>query len=174
MTITIRRGTVEDAVPLSQVAGALFRQTYEDELPADQLELYLSEDFNESRQRDELLDPDVVTLLVERDGELVGFAQLRRRPLPSEMQAPADCELWRIYLDRSCHGSGIGRSLLDEVGSVARSVAERGVWLAVWERNARAIAFYEKHGFEVVGRQPFHVGAVVHEDLVMRASLEAL
>jgi hypothetical protein len=37
----------------------------------------------------------------------------------------------------------------------------------VWERNARAIAFYVKCGFRDVGSQPFLVGSDLQTDRVM-------
>jgi len=37
----------------------------------------------------------------------------------------------------------------------------------VWERNARAIAFYERWGFARVGSHPFKLGADEQTDLVM-------
>jgi len=45
------------------------------------------------------------------------------------------------------------------------------LWLGVWERNARAIAFYRKQGFEVVGEQEFMLGADRQRDLVMARRL---
>jgi diamine N-acetyltransferase len=41
------------------------------------------------------------------------------------------------------------------------------VWLGVWERNARAIRFYEQWDFHPAGKQPFLLGADLQTDLVM-------
>jgi ribosomal protein S18 acetylase RimI-like enzyme len=41
------------------------------------------------------------------------------------------------------------------------------VWLDVWERNTRAISFYERWGFVVVGEQDFVLGDDVQRDLLM-------
>jgi ribosomal protein S18 acetylase RimI-like enzyme len=41
------------------------------------------------------------------------------------------------------------------------AAVERGaetIWLGVWERNPRAIAFYRKWGFEDVGSHDFLLG----------------
>jgi RimJ/RimL family protein N-acetyltransferase len=43
--------------------------------------------------------------------------------------------------------------------------------LGVWERNARAQAFYRKHGFNRVGRQTFVVGSDPQTDDVMLCPL---
>jgi ribosomal protein S18 acetylase RimI-like enzyme len=45
------------------------------------------------------------------------------------------------------------------------------LWLAVWERNPRAIAFYEKSGFDQVGRTTFKLGNDLQFDHVMAKPL---
>ena len=45
------------------------------------------------------------------------------------------------------------------------------IWLGVWERNPRAIAFYEKMGFATVGGHSFMLGRDLQHDLVMSRAL---
>ena len=49
----------------------------------------------------------------------------------------------------------------------AEAAGTATVWLGVWERNPRAIAFYHKWGFVDVGTQKFHLGADVQTDRLM-------
>ena len=53
----------------------------------------------------------------------------------------------------------------------ARRGAATTMWLGVWERNARAQAFYRKHGFGKVGRQVFVVGSDPQTDDVLLCRL---
>lgn len=170
----IRRATPEDAAALAEVGARLFDQTYAGSIPADEMVAHMAKDFGLVQQSAELVDPSTVSYLVEGGGEVVGFAQVRARALPTASEEPADVELWRIYLDRRLHGTGMGQKLLAEVGRTARELGSSGVWLAVWKENTRAVAFYEKQGFRSVGRQDFHVGGEVHCDLLLRAPMDAL
>ena len=170
----IRAAEPDDARALSAIAARLFIQTYESEVPRQVLEAYVAEDFNPELQRAELRDPGVVTLLAEQHGAIAGYAQVRRQSAPLDLEYELSIELWRIYLDRSCHGRGIGKRLLAAAGKAARSMSGEKVWLGVWERNTRAIAFYEKHGFSVAGYKEFNIGTEIHRDLVMAASVNAL
>ena len=174
MTIRIRRGVATDAAALAELGGRLFRQTYEHATPAATLEEHVTAAFAIPRVESELADPDLVTLLVETPDAMVGYAQLRHSSIPEGSSGEAEVELWRIYLERSHHGSGLGRRLLEEVGQAAREMGARSVWLGVWEENPRAIAFYSKHGFEVVGRHSFYVADEAQRDLVMCVSADAL
>ena len=170
----IRRATEADAPALAETGGALFRQTYSGLIEAGEIADHIEGSFSPEDQRAELLDSTIETLLVELGGLVVGFAQVRQKDIPAGSQGAADVELWRIYVDRELHGRGVGQRLLGEVGTAARELGASGIWLGVWERNARAIAFYEKHGFEAVGHHSFQVGAELQRDVVMRASLQAL
>lgn len=171
--ITIRTGATSDAADLSRVAARLFFETYVEKMPVKDLESHVAGDFGYDRQLAELKDPDVTTLLAERSGELIGYAQIRRKSLPVETDARATIELWRIYVDRSCHGLGIGKLLLSKVMEVTRQMSCERIWLGVWERNPRAISFYEKHNFEIVGSQEFRIGNEVHNDILMSGSADA-
>ena len=63
--------------------------------------------------------------------------------------------------------------LMAAVREVALEWGGDALWLGVWERNPKAIRFYEKQGFERVGAQTFTLGADVQRDAVMRVPLGA-
>lgn len=48
------------------------------------------------------------------------------------------------------------------------------LWLGVWERNAREIAFYAKCGFEDVGSHTFMIGTDAQVDRVMAAGVQVV
>lgn len=173
MSLVIQRAEVGDAARVARAGAALFCQAYEGAIPAEALAAYAAEAFNETTQRNELGDPAVVTLLASDGPEVAGFAQLRRRDIPVLAVQPANVELWRIYLDRRHHGTGVGRQLLNEAGAVARTLGATGIWLAVWEQNRRALSFYEKHGFRRAGRQAFKLLEELQCDVVMVAPPDA-
>jgi ribosomal protein S18 acetylase RimI-like enzyme len=60
---------------------------------------------------------------------------------------------------------------MDAVANAAQQLGARTLWLGVWERNPRALAFYRKSGFQDVGTQSFMVGEDRQTDRVMTRSL---
>jgi GNAT superfamily N-acetyltransferase len=80
----------------------------------------------------------------------------------------------RFYIDARWHGTGAARLLMHAVDDEARRRGARAVWLGVWERNPRAIRFYEKCGFRDVGTQRFLLGTDVQRDRVMLRELVPL
>ena len=51
--------------------------------------------------------------------------------------------------------------------AAARARGAGTLWLGVWERNPRGIAFYVKCGFRDVGSKPFLLGSDWQTDRVM-------
>ena len=172
--IIISIGNNKDASRLSGLAAKLFHQAYTGNMSAATLESYISESFSLCQQQTQLADPTVTTLLVEVENELVGYAQLRLNKIPMAVNLDISAELWRIYIDKSSHGLGVGRQLLSKVGEIASEMSYENIWLGVWEQNLKAIAFYKKLGFKEAGNHEFHIGGETQNDLVFTASTNAL
>jgi ribosomal protein S18 acetylase RimI-like enzyme len=165
--ITIRRGVEADAAALADLAARTFAETFAaDNTPAD-LAAHLARSYGEALQAAELADPDRVTLVAETGGALVAYAQLRSSTAPACVPAGPSIELQRFYLDRAAQGSGLARRLMDAAIDAARRRGARLLWLGVWERNPRAIRFYEKCGFADAGSQTFLFGSDPQTDRVM-------
>ncbi len=115
----------------------------------------------------ELADPRSTFLLAQMNGRAIGYAKLRAGDAPACVDGPRPIELERIYVDQNALGRGVGAALIRACLDEARQADYGAVWLGVWERNARAQAFYRKWGFRDVGGKTFTVGEDVQNDRVM-------
>ena len=168
-TFLIRTGLESDAAALAAFAARTFEETFGADNRPEDLRAHLSNAFGILQQTRELLNPNMVTLLAHQREVLVAFAQVRRKNPPPCVTAPRPIELHRFYVDRSAHGKGIAQQLMSAVHEVARSFGGTHLWLGVWERNPRAIAFYKKAGFADCGSTVYHVGPDPQIDRVMIA-----
>ena len=177
LTPLVRPATLADAPRLSRLGAATFRETFEGEnTPAD-MARYLAEAFTPERQAAEIADPAGTVLLAEQpgaagDAELAGYAHLVLGPAPAAVRGPAPLELKRLYVARAWHGRGVAQALMDAALDAARARGAETVWLGVWERNPRAVAFYVKYGFVRVGEHTFVLGADAQTDWVLARSLD--
>lgn len=165
----IRRAVPADALELAELGARTFAQAFGADNRPEDLAAHLEEAYGESQQREEIENPDFLTLLAVEGEHFLGFAQLRRQEAPPGVVV-ADCaEVYRFYLDQKVHGSGLAQRLMAEVKSAAKALGCRNLWLGVWERNPRAIAFYSKCGFVDRGSKVFVVGTDRQTDRVMVA-----
>ena len=174
--LSIRKATVADAEALSAFAARVFRETFAPDNDPMDMDAYLSEAFAPEKQAAEIADGSGVCLLAEVGETLAGYAFLRieaadgRDPsvaLPVELPV----ELQRFYVDYAWHGRGVAPALMTACIDSARARGGATMWLGVWERNTRAIRFYQKHGFVDIGAKEFRLGTDLQTDRVMSRSV---
>jgi diamine N-acetyltransferase len=162
--VRIRPATVADAAILATISAEMFVETYAPFNDPANLAAHVAARFNTAQQGAELRAPGATALLgfVGDEPRPAAYAYFAPGETPSEIDVNA-VEIKRFYVSASYHGLGVARTMM-------RAVIERAdatLWLSVWERNPRAIAFYEKVGFAVVGHTTYVLGNDRQQDLVM-------
>lgn len=169
---TIRRAGPADAEALAAFGERTFREAFGPANTPANTDAYVRGAYGPAIQLAELGDVRVTTLVaVDAEGALTGYAQLRTSGDPPVPMSGPSCELWRFYVDRPWQGQGLAAQLMAAVKELARTMGCDMLWLAVWEYNPRAIAFYSRQGFHHVGSQPFQLGEDLQTDQVMLAML---
>jgi GNAT superfamily N-acetyltransferase len=156
--VQVRLAVVEEGPELSCLAAATFRDTFEGDNRPDDMARYIADAFTPAQQAAEISDPASVVLVADDRGELVGYAHLTAGPVPEAVRGPAPLELKRLYVKRAWHGRGVAQGLMAAAIEAARARGAQTIWLGVWERNPRAVAFYAKYGFVRVGEHTFVLG----------------
>ena len=169
--LTIRRGTLADAALLSEFGASTFSETFAADNSPEDLAAYLATSFNLSQQTAELEDLASTFLIADVDGRAAGYAMLRESEPENGVEGANPVELVRLYVSRDWLGRGIGEQLMRACIEVARHDGYETIWLGVWERNARAQAFYRKWNFRTVGEHMFQLGSDLQRDLVMERTL---
>ena len=166
-TPIIRAATTADIPALSALGARTFTETFGADNTPDDLAEFLRVTWAPSIQADEFADPALHYLVADAAGELVAFALLRTGDAPACVPDGNAVELKRIYVVQSLHGSGLAQRLLAAAIAAAHAHSSSAMYLGVWERNARAIQFYQRQGFSAVGDTIFTVGSDPQRDIVM-------
>lgn len=163
--------TESDASLLSSLGARLFEEAFGAANDPADVQTFLSTTYSPVKQLAELGDPACTAWVAESGREAVGYALLRRHAGAASVSAVDPAEVRRIYVARSLHGHGVADLLMRACIDQARAWEADALWLGVWERNPRAIAFYARWGFRRVGEQRFLVGSDAQRDHVMMLSL---
>lgn len=169
--LTIRRGTLGDAGLLSELGARTFTETFAADNSPEDLAAYLATSFNVAHQSAELEDTGSTFLIAEVDGRAAGYAMLREGEPENGVEGAKPIELVRLYVSRDWLGRGIGEQLMRACIDEARQAGHETLWLGVWERNARAQAFYRKWNFRTVGEHMFQLGSDLQRDILMERAL---
>lgn len=168
MATALRIADVEKDVPaLAVLARVTFANTFQ-HYPPEELAGHLAHEYSEDRIRELLRHPLRRTWVVERDGELVGYAVAGEGDLPHPEVSARAGQLHRLYLLPPAQGGGWGRALMDAALAWLAEQGRAPVFIGVWENNLRAQAFYRRFGFEPVGEYPYPVGSTMDRELILR------
>jgi ribosomal protein S18 acetylase RimI-like enzyme len=161
-----------DAALLAELGARTFYESFAADNDPEDMRRHLESQFSQAMQLAEIGNPALDTLIMrDSQGSAVAFAQVRSGKLSDGVPAEGSIELWRFYVDKPWHGLGIAHALMDAAKARGRRRGATVMWLGVWERNARAQAFYRKHGFEKVGSHVFIVGSDPQTDDVLLCPL---
>jgi ribosomal protein S18 acetylase RimI-like enzyme len=169
--VTIRRGTLADAALLSELGARTFSETFSADNTPEDLAAYVATSFNVAQQTSELEDPGSTFLIAEVNGHAAGYAKLHDGEPEKGVEGAKPIELVRLYVSRDWLGRGVGEQLMRACIDEALQAGHETIWLGVWERNARAQAFYRKWNFRAVGEHMFQLGSDLQRDILMERSL---
>lgn len=166
VTVTYRNAESGDAAELRELFAESFVETFGHLYRDDDLQGFLAGN-SLAKWNANLGDPEVAVRVAEMDDRLVGFVELAPKKLPYDTARPA-LELRRLYLRSDAHGGGIADELMKWALREAASRGAQELVLSVYVDNHRAKRFYERYGFEPVGKYDFMVGRHADEDLILR------
>lgn len=166
----IRRATPEDAATLAAFAAQAFADTYRTLSDAQEIADYVAEHLQPAVMAAVIADPACTTLLAQVGGQLAGYAIVKADSAPDCVTGPA-VQVWRLYLGEDFIGQGLGARLMQAVHAEARHRGAQTLWLGVYDRNVRAVRFYERFGFAQVGGQEFLFGGQIYIDPVYAAAV---
>jgi diamine N-acetyltransferase len=175
MQVSISKVGVEACEALAAVGAATFLETFAGEIDGRDIVSHGLTQHTAQAYRDLLTHKAGAAWLatVEPGAAPVGYALLCRPDLPMEGLGEADWEIKRIYALSRFHGQGVGRHLMEGCVAEARARQARRVLLGTGKFNRRAIAFYQRAGFQIVAERLFQVGANRYDDWILALDLTA-
>ncbi len=165
--LSIRRATSDDDSLIADIGARTFETAFGADNRLDDMEQYLSMNFSKTYIRAQLSDPSSIFLLAYEDCKAVGYVMLCVSKKPISVTGTKPIELVRLYIEEEIIGKGYGSALMSSCLEEAEKNGHRTIWLGVWQKNLRAIMFYEKWEFTKVGTKEFILGSDLQHDYIM-------
>jgi ribosomal protein S18 acetylase RimI-like enzyme len=162
--VVVREASPEDAARLAELGARTFADAFAAQNTPEDIAEYVAHAFAPETMAAEIADCRARWLLASIHAADVGYAKLFWGEPPPCVCGAQPIELERFYVAAAWHGRRVAHALMS---AALDRVAGRAIWLGVWEKNARAIAFYRKWGFQIVGAKTFALGADIQVDHVM-------
>lgn len=172
MSFSIRRATEDDAVLIADISRQTFYETFAPDNTREDMDKFLNQQFTRGKLILEVGDPGNIFLLAYQGKEVAGYAKLRDARPPQALSTEKALELARLYSVGHMIGKGVGKILMQTSIDIAREKGKEFLWLGVWEKNRRAISFYQQWGFEKFEETDFLLGDDRQRDWLMKKQIK--
>lgn len=163
--ISILQATSKDIPIIQEIANITWPITYGDILSEQQLEYMMNMMYSE----ESLLKQFKAKLLffLAQEGDIVlGFMSCENNYENNKVT-----RIHKIYILPEAQGKGVGKLLIDKVIELAKENQSGFVSLNVNKFN-KAIGFYQKIGFEIIGKEDIDIGkGYLMEDFKMELKI---
>lgn len=170
--IQLVRITSDDVELLLRLSRQTFSETFSPVNTPENMQHYLDTSLTTEQLRKEINHPDSLFYFAMRAGSAIGYLKVNFGTAQTELQDPGGMEIERIYVLKEFHGEKIGQLLFNKAMEIAREQKVDYIWLGVWEKNVKALGFYEKNGFVRFGTHAFKLGKDEQTDLMMKLTIK--
>jgi ribosomal protein S18 acetylase RimI-like enzyme len=166
--INIRIATKKDAPLIADLSRETFYNAFARYNTKADMDKFMNEVFTREKLMAEVDLTDNIFLLAYADNIASGYVRMCDKHIPETSMGTGNViEIARIYTATSEIGRGIGAALMNKCISIAKQKERSHIWLGVWEKNDKAIRFYERFGFKKFGEHSFILGNDLQTDWLM-------
>jgi ribosomal protein S18 acetylase RimI-like enzyme len=170
--ITITRASITDLLELQNIGITCFKETFSSMNSEENMNAYLQKSFSTAQLISELSDPNSEFYIAKLNALVIGYLKVNSGEAQTEIKDQKSLEIERIYVLSKFHGKKFGQLLYEKALAISKQKKVSYVWLGVWEKNQKAILFYQKNGFAIFDTHIFKLGNEVQTDFMMKLELQ--
>ena len=157
MDILIRRAKEDDHKIIVDIGRVAVELAHRDSCSPADMDDYLTKHYNEDAIREELNNPANIYHIIFCDDQPAGFSKIVLNAEHPNIPNKNVTKLDRIYLLSSFYDRKLGFHLLHHNVAFSKENDQCGMWLFTWTENQRAVNFYKRNGFTIIGDHKFKV-----------------
>ncbi len=154
---SIIRATSEDYQLLTELGKTSFIESHSSSALAEDINNYVAAKYTWDILKQELADCNNIYHIIFYKGQPAGYSKIILN-VPYNEIAPANfTKMERLYLLQEFYDLTLGYELLQFNIGLSKANEQAGMWLYTWKGNDRAVEFYTRAGFEVIGSHDFKI-----------------
>jgi ribosomal protein S18 acetylase RimI-like enzyme len=155
--ISIVRATVADDMLLADLGRQTFIESHGHSAPQKDIDTYATEKFSVAAMTNELSDPKNIYHIIYYADDPAGFSKIIFNCAHPLIKTSNVTKLERLYLLERFHKLRLGSALFEFNVKLSKANDQTAMWLYVWKENAKAIKFYLRHNFKIIGSYDFRL-----------------
>lgn len=169
--LALKKATILDQEAIQNISIKTFVSTFSDVNTPENMQDYIDTAFNNQQLASEINNPKTQFYLALHQDLVIGYLKVNFDGAQTESGYSNSLEIHRIYVLEDYHGKKVGQLLFDKAVTIAKENNLKQIWLGVWEKNVKAIAFYTKNDFKKIAEHDFVLGNEKQTDYIMSLNL---
>ncbi len=162
--ISIIRAEEKDVETIVHIGNISVADAHRASCSAEDLAIYLNGHYSDSAIKEELRNTQNIYHILYHNGQSAGFSKIVLNAEHPNISKKNVTKLDRIYLLKDFQELKLGYELLKFNIDLAKKNEQSGVWLFTWTGNTKAVNFYLRAGFKIIGSHLFKVSETHSND----------
>jgi len=155
--INIIKGGKEHCELIAEIGKKTFWESHGKSAAKEDIETFVFKTYNKENISKELENRNIKYHIIYYKNKAVGYSKIQLNSPNTTIEYKNVTKLDRIYLLKEFYGKNLGKKLFDFNVELSKKNNQKGIWLYVWVENLRAIKFYKKSGFKIIGKYDFKI-----------------
>lgn len=153
--IAITKALEKDIPILVEIGKQTFIESHGNSASSSVIDQYIAKTYTNDAISNELSNSKNIYHLLTYKGKTAGFSKIIFDSQHANIPYQQVTKLERIYIVKEFYELKLGLELLNYTIALSQQNKQAGMWLYVWKENKRAINFYTKCGFKIIGSYDF-------------------
>lgn len=155
--VSIVKAGRKDSSLLSEIAIQTFIESHGNSARPEDISAYIAAKYSEAIFEKELFDKKNNYHFIYYSNRVAGYSNLILNFPYQGSELTNIAKLERIYLLQEFYNLKLGAEFFQFNIDLAKQNDQKGIWLFVWKENQRAVNFYKKFGFVIIGSYDFKI-----------------
>lgn len=155
--VSIRKATPADAAIIAEIGKQSFIESHGSSAATADIDEYVAKKYTVPVVAEQLADAGNIIHLIYYDGRVAGYSKINLNTGNEHIAEQNITCLDRLYLLKEFYDLKLGAQLFEYNVAISNQAGQKGIWLYTWVGNTRAISFYARAGFKVIGKTDFKI-----------------
>jgi len=155
--VSIEKANSEHSQLLSEIGKLSFIESHGGSAKAEDINSYINEKYTTAIFQEELSYEKNIYYIIFNDKRPAGYSKIIFNTPYTGSEIKNITKLERLYVLKEFYDLKLGLELFQFNIALSKRNDQTGMWLYVWKENHRAVNFYKKSGFVIIGSHDFKI-----------------
>lgn len=168
VNVEIKKVEVSELIALQAISQQTFEEAFSADNSKEDMELYLRDSLSLEQLKKEIGNQQSAFYFAMVEDEIAAYLKVNYQWESIDQNEIKSLEIERVYVLKKFQRQKIGQLLFTKAIELAKEYGSEYIWLGVWEKNYKAISFYEKNGMQAFNKKKFMLGNDEQTDIMMK------